>query len=197
LNHRDGPPAVRPAASGRRSRVVGSSKGDGALYMVPSFLLGSRRYRCCPPGLSTVPSPAEGPVFDPTGMPMDSTRHHVIGTGGGETRRRQPDNRADPLPYLHGKRIRRNRICSYTSRSVIIASDLAYGVIPRLGWSGAEDSVMCHQCDFAGCINPAHMQLGTNATNRVEYLARRRNLASPLADVRGTAGRIRAVAAAI
>ena len=88
-------------------------------------------------------------------------------------------------------------ICSYTSSSVIIASDLAYGVIPRLGWSGAEDSVICHQCDFAGCINPAHMQLGTNATNRVEYLARRRNLASPLADVRGTAGRIRAVAAAI
>ena len=79
----------------------------------------------------------------------------------------------------------------------LFAYQLAYGVIPRLGWSGAEDSVICHQCDFAGCINPAHMQLGTNATNRVEYLARRRNLASPLADVRGTAGRTRAVAAAI
>jgi hypothetical protein len=41
------------------------------------------------------------------------------------------------------------------------------------------------------------MRLGTNATNRVEYLARRGNLANPLADVRGAAGRTRAVAAAI
>jgi len=56
--------------------------------------------------------------------------------------------------------------------------------------------VICHQCDFAGCANPGHMRLGTNATNRVEYFARRRNLANPLPDVRGAAGRTRAVAAA-
>jgi len=74
---------------------------------------------------------------------------------------------------------------------------LAYGVIPRLGWSGVDDAVICHQCDFAGCTNPAHMRLGTNTTNRAEYFARRRNLASPLADVRGAAGRTRAIAAAI
>jgi hypothetical protein len=60
-----------------------------------------------------------------------------------------------------------------------------------------EDAVICHQCDFAGCANPGHMRLGTNATNRVEYFARRRNLANPLADVRGAAGRTRAVATAI
>lgn len=48
-----------------------------------------------------------------------------------------------------------------------------------------------------GCVNPGHMRLGTNATNRVEYFARRRNLANPLADVRGAAGRTRAIAAAI
>ena len=41
------------------------------------------------------------------------------------------------------------------------------------------------------------MRLGTNAVNRTECHLRRRNLASPLADVRGPAGRIRAVAAAI
>ena len=41
------------------------------------------------------------------------------------------------------------------------------------------------------------MRLGTNATNRVEYFARRKNVASPLADVRGAAGRSRAIAAAI
>jgi hypothetical protein len=79
----------------------------------------------------------------------------------------------------------------------LFAYQLAYSVIPRLGWSGADDAVICHQCDFAGCTNPAHMRLGTNATNKAEYFARRTNLASPLADVRGAAGRTRAIAAAI
>lgn len=79
----------------------------------------------------------------------------------------------------------------------LFAYQLEYGVIPRLGWSGADDAVLCHQCDFAGCVNPHHMRLGTNAVNRTEYHLRRRNLASPLADVRGPAGRTRAIAAAI
>jgi hypothetical protein len=79
----------------------------------------------------------------------------------------------------------------------LFAYQLEYGVIPRLGWSGAEDAMICHQCDFAGCTNPAHMRLGTNATNMAEYFARRKNVASPLADVRGAAGRSRAIAAAI
>ena len=79
----------------------------------------------------------------------------------------------------------------------LFAYQLAYGVIPRLGWSGVEDAVICHQCDFAGCTNPAHMRLGTQTTNRAEYFARRRNLASPLADTRGAAGRSRALADAI
>jgi hypothetical protein len=79
----------------------------------------------------------------------------------------------------------------------LFAYQLTYGVIPRLGWSSAEDAVICHRCDFAGCVNPAHMRLGTNATNRLDYLTRRRNLANPLADVRGAAGRTRAIAAVI
>ncbi len=79
----------------------------------------------------------------------------------------------------------------------LFAYQLEYGIIPRLGWSGADDTVLCHQCDFVGCTNPTHMRLGTNTVNRTEYHLRRRNLASPLADVRGPAGRIRAVAAAI
>jgi hypothetical protein len=57
----------------------------------------------------------------------------------------------------------------------LFAYQLAYGVIPRLGWSGAEDAVICHQRDFAGCTNPAHMRLGTQAINRAEYFARRKN----------------------
>lgn len=79
----------------------------------------------------------------------------------------------------------------------LFAYQLEHGVIPRLGWSDTEDAVLCHQCDFAGCTNPAHMRLGTNTTNRAEYTARRRNLASPLSDVRGAAGRTRAIATAI
>ncbi|MCX2715222.1 hypothetical protein [Mycolicibacterium sp. J2] len=79
----------------------------------------------------------------------------------------------------------------------LFAYQLAYGVIPRLGWSDTQDDVICHQCDFAACTNPEHMHLGTNATNRYEYLARRGNLASPLADVRGAAGRARAIASAV
>lgn len=79
----------------------------------------------------------------------------------------------------------------------LFAYQLAHGVIPRLGWSDTEDAVICHQCDFAGCTNPKHMRLGTNATNRFEYFIRRGNLTSPLADVRGAAGRTRAIASAI
>ncbi len=48
----------------------------------------------------------------------------------------------------------------------LFAYQLEYGVNSRLGWSGADDAVLCHQCDFAGCTNPAHMRLGTNAVNR-------------------------------
>ncbi|MFC9553644.1 hypothetical protein ACFTWF_22585 [Rhodococcus sp. NPDC056960] len=79
----------------------------------------------------------------------------------------------------------------------LFAYQLEYGIIPRLGWSETDDAVLCHQCDFAGCVNPHHMRLGTNAVNRTEYHLRRRNLASPLADVRGPAGRTRAIAVAI
>ncbi|WP_373863307.1 hypothetical protein [Rhodococcus marinonascens] len=79
----------------------------------------------------------------------------------------------------------------------LFAYQLACGVIPRLGWSNTEDAVLCHQCDFAGCTNPAHLLLGTHRTNRSEYDLRRRNVSSPLADVRGPAGRARAIADAI
>ena len=79
----------------------------------------------------------------------------------------------------------------------LFAYQLEYGVISRLGWSNTDDAVLCHQCDFAGCTNPAHMRLGTNRSNRSEYELRRRNIASLLADVRGPAGRTRAIAAAI
>ncbi|EID71906.1 hypothetical protein W59_39434 [Rhodococcus opacus RKJ300 = JCM 13270] len=70
----------------------------------------------------------------------------------------------------------------------MIAYQLGYGIIPRLGWSGADDAVLCHQCDFAGCLSPHHSRLGTNSVNSTEYHLRRSNLASPLGDVRGPPG---------
>jgi hypothetical protein len=79
----------------------------------------------------------------------------------------------------------------------LFAYQLEHGVIPRLGWSRESDPVLCHRCDWASCTNPAHMSLGTNAQNRAEWARRHRDPASPLADLRGAAGRSRAIAAAI
>lgn len=73
---------------------------------------------------------------------------------------------------------------------------LAYGVIPRLGW-GNDSPTVCHTCDNHSCQQPEHLRLGTPAENRTEWLTRRRNPGSPLADLRGPAGRARAIAAAI
>ncbi|WP_236603669.1 MULTISPECIES: hypothetical protein [Rhodococcus] len=79
----------------------------------------------------------------------------------------------------------------------LFAYQLEYGIIPRLGWSGADDTVLCHQCDFAGCTNPRTCSWGLTPSTAPSTDLRRRNLANPLADVRAPAGRIRAVAAAI
>ncbi|MGW5396676.1 hypothetical protein [Streptomyces sp. NPDC003952] len=79
----------------------------------------------------------------------------------------------------------------------LFAFQLTHGVIPRLGWTGAEDPVLCHRCDSHGCTNPAHLRLGTSAENRTEWSQRRRNPGGPLADLRGPAGRTRAIAATI
>ncbi len=73
---------------------------------------------------------------------------------------------------------------------------LAHGVIPRLGW-GTDSPTVCHTCDNHSCQQPAHLRLGTPAENRAEWLARRRDPSSPLADLRGPAGRARAIGAAI
>ena len=87
-----------------------------------------------------------------------------------------------------------DRLAAGPCRAHLFAYQLGYGVISRLGWSNTDDAVLCHQCDFAGCTSPAHEQLGTNRSNRSEYELRRRNITSPLADVRGPTGRTRAIA---
>ncbi|MFE0177647.1 hypothetical protein ACFWZ2_35580 [Streptomyces sp. NPDC059002] len=73
---------------------------------------------------------------------------------------------------------------------------LAHGVIARLGW-GNDSPTVCHTCDNHSCQQPEHLRLGTPAENRAEWLARRRNPGSPLADLRGPAARSRAIGSAI
>lgn len=79
----------------------------------------------------------------------------------------------------------------------LFAFQAVHGVIPRLGWSGAEDPVLCHRCDSHACENPRHLRLGTTAENRAEWVSRHRDPQGALADLRGPAGRARAIAAAI
>ncbi|MFG2671555.1 hypothetical protein [Streptomyces sp. NPDC048445] len=79
----------------------------------------------------------------------------------------------------------------------LFAFQLSHGVIPRLGWTGTDDPVLCHRCDSHGCTNPAHLRLGTSAENRAEWAQRHRNPGGPLADLRGAAGRTRAIADAV
>jgi hypothetical protein len=79
----------------------------------------------------------------------------------------------------------------------LFAYQLAHGVVPRLGWSAEDDPVVCHRCDSHGCTNPDHLRLGTPAENRAEWVSRHRNPTGPLADLRGPAGRTRAIAQAI
>ncbi len=72
----------------------------------------------------------------------------------------------------------------------------AYGVIPRLDW-GVDSPTVCHTCDNHSCQQPTHLRLGTPAENRSEWLSRRRDPSSPLADLRGPAGRARAIGTAV
>ncbi len=79
----------------------------------------------------------------------------------------------------------------------LYAYQLEFGVIPRLGWSGSASENLCHRCDEHACLNPRHLRLGTLAENRQEWADRHRIPGGPLADLRGAAGRARAVASAI
>ncbi|MFF0429972.1 hypothetical protein ACFYUJ_37085 [Streptomyces sp. NPDC004520] len=56
---------------------------------------------------------------------------------------------------------------------------------------------MRHTCDEAPCQNPGHWLAGTRGDNNRDAAARRLLAGHALADVRGAAGRARAVQAAI
>ena len=53
--------------------------------------------------------------------------------------------------------------------------------------------VLAHRCDNASCVNASHVRPRSGAFNAQEYQARKGDLAGPLADRRGPAGRARAI----
>ncbi|MFI5987094.1 HNH endonuclease [Streptomyces sp. NPDC051555] len=57
--------------------------------------------------------------------------------------------------------------------------------------------VVRHRCDEPPCQNPAHLLAGTRGDNNRDAASRRRLTGHALTDVRGAAGRARAVQAAI
>jgi hypothetical protein len=83
------------------------------------------------------------------------------------------------------------------------------GVIaaPVLGWQLSRGllrpgkdgrlPVIRHTCDDSACCNPAHWVLGTRKDNAADYITRKPDPFSPLADRRGPAGRARAIRDAI
>ncbi len=84
-----------------------------------------------------------------------------------------------------------------TRRDVVV-------IAHRFGWAithGADSldqvAALAHDCDEAGCQNPAHLAPATMASNHHDWDTRRWQLGSPLRDVRGAAGRARAIRAAI
>lgn len=70
----------------------------------------------------------------------------------------------------------------------------------RFGWALAHGldamlaaPVLAHECDEASCQNPGHIVPSTITENREDWLRRRGRVGSPLRDVRGPAGRARAI----
>jgi hypothetical protein len=73
--------------------------------------------------------------------------------------------------------------------------ELRHGIIPRLTWS-PRSHIGSHICDEPSC-QADHLRIGDVAENTQAWSKRRRNPRGPLADLRGPAGRARAIATAI
>jgi hypothetical protein len=72
----------------------------------------------------------------------------------------------------------------------------------RIAWvlSGGDcgsDAVIRHDCDESSCLNPADLRRGSMADNSADWVSRRHRMEGPLGDVRGLAGRARAIRAAL
>jgi hypothetical protein len=68
---------------------------------------------------------------------------------------------------------------------------LAAGVVPPD--AQGRRPVLAHRCDNASCVNASHVRPRPGSFNAQEYQQRKGDLAGPLADRRGPAGRARAI----
>src|SRR5258708_1893118 len=91
------------------------------------------------------------------------------------------------------------RVPRHMGSSVIAAPVLGYQLSRGLLRPGPDGRlpVIRHTCDESACVNPSHWVLGTKADNAADYEARKGDPLSPLADLRGSAGRARAIRQAI
>jgi len=91
------------------------------------------------------------------------------------------------------------RVPRHMGSRVIAAPVLGYQLSRGLLRPGPDGRlpVIRHTCDESACVNPGHWVLGTKADNAADYEARKGDPLSPLADLRGPAGRARAIRQAI
>lgn len=64
---------------------------------------------------------------------------------------------------VHGKKVDRAHRISYR----IVKGEISKGMF------------VCHTCDNPGCVNPAHLFLGTNLDNVRDMIAKKRNILPP------------------
>ena len=103
-----------------------------------------------------------------------------------------------PISGSGSAKLRAPRHMGQGSR-VIAAPVLGYQLSRGLLRPGPDGRlpVIRHTCDESACTNPSHWVLGAKADNSADYEARRHDPFSPLADLRGPAGRARAIRDAI
>src|SRR5258708_5974132 len=107
--------------------------------------------------------------------------------------------RAPGLRRISGRGSARLRVRGHVGSRVIAARVLGYQLSRGLLQPAPDGRlpVIRHTCDESACANPGHWVLGTKADNSADYEARRHDPLSPLADLRGPAGRARAIRDAI
>ena len=113
--------------------------------------------------------------------------------------RRAPGQDWPWLGPISGSGSARLRVPGHVGSRVIAAPVLGYQLSRGLLQPAPDGRlpVIRHTCDKSACANPGHWILGTKADNSADYEARRHDPLSPLADLRGPAGRARAIRDAI
>lgn len=114
-------------------------------------------------------------------MPRDSVLIHGIAKPGTRKRLMAKLVRVGPCLVFTGMRNSRG----YGIIEVMIQGKRYPMLTHRLAWVIAhdepipDDRIICHKCDNPGCCEPAHLYLGTHASNAADRVnGRRRRLIS-------------------